>query len=81
MRLFDEHQSPTVLTDWLMPGLTGIELCKQIRQQIQKSDTYITILTGPTERDELAIGLEAGADDCLPNPFFPANCRPRGRES
>src|SRR5580704_5397033 len=69
MELFDAHHPAIVLTDWLMPDLTGIELCKRIRQKLQGSNTYIIILTGMTERDKLVIGLEAGADDYLTKPF------------
>jgi diguanylate cyclase (GGDEF)-like protein len=69
MELFAEHQPSLVIADWMMSDLTGIELCKQIRIQFQKVDTYIIILTGPAERDEVVKALEAGADDYVTKPF------------
>jgi diguanylate cyclase (GGDEF)-like protein len=69
MELFAEHQPPLVITDWMMPDLTGIELCKQIRRQSQKVYTYIIILTGLAERDGVVEALGAGADDYVTKPF------------
>lgn len=69
MALFSEHQPSLVITDWMMPDLSGIELCEYIRHQTEQSHTYIIILTGITEKTELAKALAAGADDCLTKPF------------
>ena len=67
--LFSEHQPSLVITDWMMPDLTGIELCERIRNHSRNSYTYIIILTGITEKNELVKGLAAGADDYLTKPF------------
>jgi diguanylate cyclase (GGDEF)-like protein len=67
--LFSEHQPSLVITDWMMPDLTGIELCERIRNHSRDSYTYIIILTGITEKNELVKGLAAGADDYLTKPF------------
>ena len=69
IQLFAEHRPPLVITDWLMPDLTGIELCRRIRLEFQESYTYIIILTAMTEKDKLVKGLGAGADDYLTKPF------------
>jgi two-component system cell cycle response regulator len=69
MALFAEHQPSLVITDWMMPDLTGIELCQRIRREFQESYTYIIILTALTEKDKVAEGLGAGADDYLTKPF------------
>src|SRR6266566_4945641 len=69
IQLFAEHRPPLVITDWLMPDLTGIELCQRIRLEFQESYTYIIILTAMTEKDKLVKGLGAGADDYLTKPF------------
>lgn len=62
---------PAVLvTDWEMPDLTGLELCKQIRQT-SGTYTYIIMLTSNTTKDQLIKGLDAGADDYLTKPFHP----------
>jgi two-component system, cell cycle response regulator len=69
MDLFSEHQPSLVITDWMMPDLTGIELCEHVRNYPRQSYTYLIILTGITEKDELVKGLAAGADDYLTKPF------------
>lgn len=71
MALFSEHQPSLVITDWMMPDLSGIELCEHIRRQTERSYTYIIILTGITEKNKVVKGLEAGADDYLTKPFHP----------
>jgi two-component system cell cycle response regulator len=67
--IFAEHQPSLVITDWMMPDSSGIELCENIRQQFQTAYTYIIILTGMTEKSEVVKGLAAGADDYLTKPF------------
>ena len=67
--LFSEHQPSLVITDWMMPDLSGIELCQHIRNDLRQTYTYIIILTGITEKDKLVKGLAAGADDYLTKPF------------
>jgi len=69
MELFSEHQPSLVITDWMMPDLSGIELCEHIRNHPQQSYTYLIILTGITEKNKLVKGLAAGADDYLTKPF------------
>jgi two-component system, cell cycle response regulator len=67
--LFSAHQPPLLITDWMMPDITGIELCERIRQDSPTSYTYIILLTGMTEMDKIVSGLAAGADDYLTKPF------------
>lgn len=67
--LFAEHQPAVVITDWMMPDITGIDLCQRIRRDFPKSYTYIIILTGMTDKDKVVSGLAAGADDYLTKPF------------
>jgi len=58
-----------VICDWLMPGLDGIELCREIRGQAQEPYTYILLITGKREQDDVIAGLTAGADDYITKPF------------
>lgn len=58
-----------VLLDWMMPGLNGLELCREIRTINRDSYTYILLLTGKREKKNVIEGLEAGADDYLTKPF------------
>jgi two-component system cell cycle response regulator len=67
--LFAQHQPALVVTDWVMPDLTGIELCRDIREQSQPVYTYIIMLTSMTDKAKIVSGLAAGADDYLTKPF------------
>jgi two-component system cell cycle response regulator len=69
VELFAEHHPALVIVDWIMPDLTGIEICKHIRSGSQESYTYIIILTGKSEKESVVEGLAAGADDYLTKPF------------
>jgi diguanylate cyclase (GGDEF)-like protein len=67
--LFAQHQPNLVVTDWVMPDLTGIELCQHIRGQGQTVYTYVIMLTSMSDKDKIVSGLAAGADDYLTKPF------------
>jgi diguanylate cyclase (GGDEF)-like protein len=69
--LFVKHKPNLVITDWVMPDLTGIELAKRIRNEFHEAYTYIIILTGMSDKNEVVKGLAAGADDYLTKPFHP----------
>jgi len=69
--IFTQHRPSLVITDWMMPDLSGIELCQKIRQDFPESYTHIIFLTGITEKSEVVKGLTAGADDYLTKPFDP----------
>lgn len=57
-----------VLSDWVMPGMTGIELCERCRAMGGDSYIYIILLTSKNEGGDVARGLAAGADDFLSKP-------------
>jgi diguanylate cyclase (GGDEF)-like protein len=69
VELFAKHHPALVIVDWIMPDLTGIEICQHIRSRSQASYTYIIILTGKSEKESVVEGLAAGADDYLTKPF------------
>ena len=58
-----------IITDWIMPGINGVELCRRIRQlyecRVLKHYSYIFLLTAQTGRQNLLEGLNAGADDFI----------------
>jgi sigma-B regulation protein RsbU (phosphoserine phosphatase) len=58
-----------VVSDWEMPRLTGIELCRRIRESNLNRYIYIILLTAKNEKNELVEGMEAGADDFITKPF------------
>lgn len=71
LKLFMEHSPSIVITDWILPDFSGIELCQRIRSDASRPYTYIIVMTGNTEKGNLVKGLEAGADDYLAKPFDP----------
>lgn len=60
-----------VICDWNMPGLTGVLLCRVIRQTIVDRYVYIVMLTGQNSPGHIIEGLQAGADDYITKPFSP----------
>jgi len=57
------------ILDWLMPGMTGPEICIKLRAREQEHYVYVILLTALTELSALVEGLEAGADDFIVKPF------------
>jgi len=58
------------ILDWVMPGLTGPEVCSKVREQANGSEyTYILLLTSKSLKEDLIEGMEAGADDYITKPF------------
>ncbi|MHB8412506.1 MAG: GGDEF domain-containing response regulator [Candidatus Acidiferrales bacterium] len=68
-----------VLMDWMMPGLSGLEVCKKVRARHAEPYTYIILLTARTDEQDVIEGLESGADDYLTKPCNPAQLRARIR--
>lgn len=66
-----------VISDWEMPGMSGVELCKQIRRRNWSSYIYFILLTSYSGVDSSVIGLQSGADDFLSKPFDPDEIRVR----
>ena len=68
-----------VITDWMMPEIDGLELCKQLRSTDEGRMLYILILTGRAEEDRVIEAFEAGADDYITKPFSPKLLKARIR--
>jgi len=58
-----------VISDWMMPGMDGLELCRNIREMKKSGYTYFIILTAKGGKGDVIKGLDAGADDFLTKPF------------
>jgi sigma-B regulation protein RsbU (phosphoserine phosphatase) len=65
------------MSDWMMPGLSGLEFCRKFRDLQQESYGYFILLTSKSDKDEVALGLDAGADDFLTKPVNAAELRAR----
>lgn len=73
------HRSPPdlVLSDWMMPGMSGPEFCHEFRQMARESYGYFILLTSKSDKAEIASGLDAGADDFLTKPVNAGELRAR----
>ena len=60
-----------ILLDWMMPKLTGLEVCREIRDGPDHADTPVIFLTARSRDCDLRIGFEAGIDDYIVKPFSP----------
>ncbi|MGE0473002.1 MAG: diguanylate cyclase [Nitrospirales bacterium] len=68
--IIEAGPTPNVaIMDWMMPGMSGPQLCKCIREQAGVPYMYIILLTGRNNPEDLIAGLDAGADDYLTKPF------------
>ncbi len=68
-----------ILSDWMMPGMTGVEFCREFRAKAGANYTYFILLTSKSDKAEIALGLEAGADDFLTKPVDSHELRARIR--
>lgn len=75
--VYQNHQPQVVVTDWMMPGLNGLELCRAIRQYEEDTYTYLVLLTSFGSQDDVLAGMEAGADDYVTKPLDPFTLRTR----
>ena len=57
------------ILDWMMPGMTGPEVCRRIRQRAREPYIYILLLTSKSQKEDLIEGMDAGADDYITKPF------------
>jgi two-component system, cell cycle response regulator len=58
-----------VILDWMMPGLTGPELCRQLREDPREAYAYILLLTARSDKHDVIEGMKSGADDYITKPF------------
>jgi diguanylate cyclase (GGDEF)-like protein len=75
--VFSKTFFPMVLTDWMMPEMNGLELCRAIRHHDSPGYVFIVFLTSKDAKDDIIAGLEAGADDYLTKPFHHAELMAR----
>ena len=69
--LADEVKPDLVLLDWMIEGISGIEVCRRLRRRQATANVPIIMLTARGEEDDKIRGLETGADDYMTKPFSP----------
>jgi len=80
MDVLQEADSPRLaILDWMMPGLDGVEICRELRRQAREPYTYVLLLTAKDQKQDLVAGFDAGADDYLSKPFDAHELRARLR--
>ena len=67
------------ILDWVMPGLSGPQICRNVRANPQTADCYLILLTAKNSVADIVAGLRAGADDYLTKPFDAEELRARLR--
>lgn len=67
LRLAREHHPDLLILDLMLPGMSGLEICKRLRDE--KIMTPVIMLTAKTDEEDKVLGLELGADDYVTKPF------------
>jgi two-component system chemotaxis response regulator CheY len=73
--LFERDSPDVVISDWMMPGLEGPELCRRIRSRSDTPYVYFVFLTVNREKEHALVGVQAGADDYLTKPLDPRDLK------
>ena len=79
MTAVEEHQPDLVLLDWMLPGTSGIAVCRRLRNRQETRAVPIIMLTARGEEADRVHGFESGADDYVVKPFSPSELVARVR--
>jgi sigma-B regulation protein RsbU (phosphoserine phosphatase) len=79
LALCRETPFDVVISDWMMPGMSGLDLCRAFRALPREGYGYFILLTSKSDKSEVADGLDCGADDFLSKPVNPGELRARLR--
>jgi phosphate regulon transcriptional regulator PhoB len=71
LRLVREYHPDLLILDLMLPGMDGLEICRQLRQDVATARLPILMLTAKAEEVDRVVGLEVGADDYVVKPFSP----------
>ncbi len=77
LNILQHERIQMVISDWMMPGISGIDLANKVREINTGRYTYFILLTSRTEKSDILDGLNAGADDFIIKPFDPVELRLR----
>jgi diguanylate cyclase (GGDEF)-like protein len=67
--LYRQHTVDVIVSDWLMPGMDGLDLCRRVRASQRETYTYFMLLTSLEGKQHFMQGMQAGADDYLTKPL------------
>src|SRR5690606_38598931 len=74
-----EERPDRILIDWMLPLLSGLHVCRQLRRDPETREIPIILLTARGEESDKVRGLDSGADDYITKPFSPAELLARVR--
>ncbi len=77
LEIFRKGYFPIVMTDWVMPEMNGLDLCRAIRKDDSGRYTFIIMLTSLDSKNDIIVGLDAGADEYLVKPVNQAELTAR----
>lgn len=77
LNILQHDRIQLVISDWMMPGMSGIDLVHKVREMSASRYTYFILLTSRTDKADILSGLDAGADDFVIKPFDPMELRLR----
>jgi len=69
--MIDEHRPDLAIIDWMMPQMSGIDVCRTLRSRAETKHLPIIILSARGEEGDRTLGLDIGADDYISKPFSP----------
>ena len=69
--MIEAHRPDLIVLDWMIPGLSGVEVCRRLRRRSETKTVPIIMLTARGEEADRVEGLESGADDYVVKPFSP----------
>ena len=77
LQLCQTNRFDLILSDWMMPGMNGLDFCRAFRALDHESYSYFILLTSNNEKNAVAEGLNVGADDFLSKPVGTSELRAR----
>ncbi len=80
LKILESEAAPKLaILDWMMPGMSGVEVCRNVRERANHAYTYLLLLTSRQCDEDLVTGMEAGADDYIMKPYKHSELRLRLR--
>ena len=71
IELIENHSPDLIILDWMMPKMSGIDVCRTLRSRPETKQIPIIILSARREDSDKSLGLDTGADDYISKPFSP----------
>ena len=77
LKMLKENKPDLVILDWMLPSVSGLEICRSIRRDINTKNIPIIMLTAKITEEDKVLGLDSGADDYITKPFSTAELSSR----